>query len=1075
MELMSQRTKMRMNRLRLINWHYLSNETIEFKGSNLFSGENGAGKSTVLDAIQMILTTNTHRFNQAANSDSKRSLKTYVRGKTGEEGNEYLRKGAVISYVAIEMYEESKDRFFVLGLKTDSPDLESDVRRKWFCEEGSFEQLSFIVNNKPAMDNEFKNNGRKITFIHTDKEAKNRFRHRLGHLQDSFFELLPKSIAFKPMKDVKSFVSQFILPEKEVDIEALRENINNLKEMQGIVEQIKRQVSQLEDIQNTYSDIRNIDRQILVIDLLIKIAEYGTNRDNAEKLKNKIAADTQRLVQLRSESGSLDNEYNALNEKYADLLSALKSGENAILINRIKSDIGSAEKDRYAAKQAADKLDEQLRRLKAARKGIPSLIQISDQSLGILEGHDADAEVRNRIVVDIKSCFEKAKTDIDSERITCTAVQQKLTAELNRLSEEIKGLEQNKITYNPNVVKLKGLIEQELANRGINAPVYVLADLLEISEENKNWQNAVEGYLNTQRFYLIVEPQYYDIAASVYDRNKAHVHTAAVVNTARLDTNTSAEENSLASVIVTENRYAKAFVCYVLNKVRMCSSADELKQYETSVTSGCMLYQGKALRKINPDIYRMPYIGKYALQKQLEIKKKEYAEKKTEKEKAESRIKAANSALDLIGYCNFETLADVITSPLELKRINEKLSKLNNDLKEAENDPTYLQLQEKAALLKKEVDQAKSRRDGIIIEITEITSSINTDTSTMIEHETAANHNEQDIKEMSEGNDAALSEARKKYDDHKRTKSSDTIYTNYQPRKAALQNSRNDKVNALNVKQSKYKDGDLGTGLSVMGIYSEEYNTLTRHDLIAYEEKLTAIRNNCEIEFRESFLVKMRENIEKARELFKDLNKTLKPIYYGNDSYQFSYPPDSSKRKLYEMIMSNFNLGEFNLFSTQFDKEYHDEMEELFSKLTASDEKGEDVIREYTDYRSYMDYDIDIVTRDGRSQKFSKIYREKSGGETQTPYYVAIAASFAQIYNTGETVRVIMLDEAFDKMDEERIRSMMDFFKSQDFQIILAAPSTRLELIGEQTDNIVMVYSDADHYSYTEAFSYDEL
>ncbi len=186
----------------------------------------------------------------------------------------------------------------------------------------------------------------------------------------------------------------------------------------------------------------------------------------------------------------------------------------------------------------------------------------------------------------------------------------------------------------------------------------------------------------------------------------------------------------------------------------------------------------------------------------------------------------------------------------------------------------------------------------------------------------------------------------------------------------------------------------------------------------------------------------MRENIEKAISLFKDLNKTLKPIYYGNDSYRFDWEPDKKKKKLYEMIMSDFNLGGFNLFSAQFDEEYHDEMNELFSKLTASDEHGDDVIREYTDYRSYLDYDIDIVSKDGRTQKFSKIYREKSGGETQTPYYVAIAASFVQLYSIGETIRVIMLDEAFDKMDEERIESMLNFFKAQDLQIILAAPTS---------------------------------
>lgn len=68
-----------------------------------------------------------------------------------------------------------------------------------------------------------------------------------------------------------------------------------------------------------------------------------------------------------------------------------------------------------------------------------------------------------------------------------------------------------------------------------------------------------------------------------------------------------------------------------------------------------------------------------------------------------------------------------------------------------------------------------------------------------------------------------------------------------------------------------------------------------------------------------------------------------------------------------------------------------------------------------------------------------------------------------------------MLDEAFDKMDEERIKKMLEFFRSQNFQVILAAPTSRLELIGEQSDNIIMIYTDGSHNSFTQGISYDEL
>ncbi|MBD5548366.1 MAG: hypothetical protein HDQ97_13355 [Lachnospiraceae bacterium] len=46
----------------------------------------------------------------------------------------------------------------------------------------------------------------------------------------------------------------------------------------------------------------------------------------------------------------------------------------------------------------------------------------------------------------------------------------------------------------------------------------VLVDeLLEITDEQ--WRNVVEGYLNTQRFYILVEPENFDIALGIARRN----------------------------------------------------------------------------------------------------------------------------------------------------------------------------------------------------------------------------------------------------------------------------------------------------------------------------------------------------------------------------------------------------------------------------------------------------------------------------------------------------------------------------------------------------------------------------
>ena len=53
----------RLRKIRLINWHRFENETIDVADSVLISGENGAGKSTILDAVQFVVTGSKANFN----------------------------------------------------------------------------------------------------------------------------------------------------------------------------------------------------------------------------------------------------------------------------------------------------------------------------------------------------------------------------------------------------------------------------------------------------------------------------------------------------------------------------------------------------------------------------------------------------------------------------------------------------------------------------------------------------------------------------------------------------------------------------------------------------------------------------------------------------------------------------------------------------------------------------------------------------------------------------------------------------------------------------------------------------
>ena len=104
-----------LTRIRLINWHLFEDAAITCNGTTYFIGVNGAGKSTILDAVQFALVGGQRdvKFNQAALAGGKRSLAAYVRGELGTEGQRYLR-GDCTGVVALE-FRNPDSTFFTHG------------------------------------------------------------------------------------------------------------------------------------------------------------------------------------------------------------------------------------------------------------------------------------------------------------------------------------------------------------------------------------------------------------------------------------------------------------------------------------------------------------------------------------------------------------------------------------------------------------------------------------------------------------------------------------------------------------------------------------------------------------------------------------------------------------------------------------------------------------------------------------------------------------------------------------------------------------------------------------------------
>lgn len=467
------------------------------------------------------------------------------------------------------------------------------------------------------------------------------------------------------------------------------------------------------------------------------------------------------------------------------------------------------------------------------------------------------------------------------------------------------------------------------------------------------------------------------------------------------------------------------------------------------------------VRHINPKHYENPFIGQNAYRVQIENVRKEIEDMTGQRSVLREKVAQYSEVRESANKVNLGLIKLYLYTPENLQDMQNQLAKAEAELKAASNDPTLIELMMRLEAKQKELKELRDERNRLGKENMRLDNQIE-----QWEKEAVRKENESEsllgqLQEQADEEGLLYKEAEMKYQQNHKTKSARTIAENFAPQHSQFVNEREELLNgnhglrALQMQFNQDYTLDFMTGTEGMAEYREARQKLQSVDIIRYEEKLKSAKEDCEEIFRSDFLSRMKEHIEAARNEFRSLNKALGNIYYGDDNYHFKISFDKNKEGLYRMITSENNHEGVNLWTNAFEAEYKEEMSDLFDKLMTRDDNGNKIVEEYTDYRSYLDYDIEIHKKDGSVQRFSDIYGEKSGSETQVPYYVAIAASFYQLYHYGNSVRLMLLDEAFDKMDDERIQSMMDFFNGLGLQVILATPPAKIEIIGEQVGTIL--------------------
>jgi uncharacterized protein YPO0396 len=1039
-----------LERIRLVGWHYFEDALIEIGNRCLLAGDNGSGKSTIVDAIQYAMAADLRkaRFNAAAGErKGGRDLLGYVRCKLGSDATEYLR-GDAAAHVMLE-FSDGEAGFtagvcveaFVDGRLTEHFWLGTGLLAAYLevrSAEGapySFRQFRDHLNGLGTDRAQVFDSKRLYLREFTAKLGVYR---RIGDY-NPYLEAFTRSVSFTPLVSVDKFVCDYILEDRPVEIAAMKANLESYKEAEREAKAAELRIDALRKLISKAGEWRKFQGFIIRQEYLKLAIERSRAFDTKAALGRKLAELEEKRRFLEREIASLDSSRMDWDHERQETEAALARNDAHNLYRRIQEKI-----ERLSLELGEEEKKAERFRLYHSQ---------CEALLGRNLAEDPGAEIPA-----VEAGEAQSRSIRDAARREKEAAGEALRDALTELAE----LERGQPRYDGGPTQLKAALEE----KGIDARF--LADLTEVTAPD--WVDAAEGWLNTLRFAVLVDPKEFQRALEIYDALPRSVAGAFLPNLDRMR-NAKSKEDSLARLVKTSSPYARYYIDFILGDV-MCADIKTLKNYPKAVTKDCMTYSNFTASRISEQVYRRHYLGQAARRERRDFLLLEADRLRRERDQAEAREQKAGEEEERFRRV-YRTLWEMDKLLPSLERCRE----LSAAKRAAEEELVHIdtkgfrELQEKRDRLLQRIQEAGEELRRHNQTLGKIEQAL-TDTGDQLEAESEdLERKEAALRAFGEEYPANLEESAayaeeqiKKVGVPDLLKTYESTLKNFRTRAESLRRE----YHAL----AQNYDRDFNALLSIEPQDSTEaekvLDRLVTSELPEYREKIERTRRDAEREFKDHFIAILNERIEDTRESFKEINSTLKSLSFGRDQYRFVLEERSDRRGQLEIVRKAAEIPsiEDGLFEQFADPAELKAAQELFERiLNASLDSPE--LRSISDYRTYFHYDIKI--RDAESMdpvtgkpvelSLSKVLREKSGGEAQTPYYVAIAASFYRFFqdHPDKTVRLVMFDEAFNRMDDERIGKILEFYRKLDIQIISAVPTEKIEAMLPQMDRINLV------------------
>lgn len=1077
-------------RILINNWGGISHKILTLhEHVNLFSGKSGSGKSTVMDAIQVVLygSVSANFLNKAADdSKNKRSVLSYLRGAQ-KDGSVNRGGQDFCSQIVMEIEDTGTHIVTCIGAAFEVGKNDTELRRyNFFSHSGRMPEDEYLKDGVPytidmirklakersrSVDNRGHGD---VNRVYPSRESylNTLYEVIFGYVESNRMITMEKSaIALKMTSGTGQFIRDYMFPKsRENTVAVISEQLGAYREIRERVEDLEKRIEMLDAVHAADLELTNVRADRVYAEKVLKYIEIegcrtriASRSDDLERAKR----DSERTERRQSE---VQAELTALRNRLIDVKAELK-----------KSDYGQKQQElqemEHTIQLLADNSADWRRIINGLRRwetDETATDYVSNRALQLIDDF-ARGEVTEETCGELRNHLKAAMDNI-SEELAETAVSiRETTKELREKEEALEDMNNDRKPYPRELKEARQQLQSALSDRyGRTIHVHILADLFDVTDEK--WKNAVEGRLGRLKKSMITEPAYALDAAKIFRKMKRFEETDLINSAALKRESPRAEENSLYEAVHTDVDYVDWCLKRYLGRIQKCETVEELDQVRDGVTPDCYSYSNYIFRHLRSRDYtkgacigtkiskaRLRELAKEidALQenligeRQLEASLKEAQKFEDLSQETAQVLRLASAADELEAYYRKQ---EKLKEELRELEDGTRTAELKNEQKQLESD--VADREEKAQTIQKEQIRLGGVLESAERDIRDLTVKLEELTTGFVQDEALTAEVNEEIRKRTEAS----------YRQQVRTQ-----LDRLDEREAELSDERTIARNRFNREYPAY--GFTGVEHS-NDVYDKVLQRCREDFEPKYKEEFKKQYELVYHSLRDNVIATIHGEIKAAYRHRRDINRMLAKIRFSDSIYQIDILPAKNENgQFYDMLMAEeldskvidtggFD-GQLSLMEDDFFRKYEQKIQlltEKFMPLKEEDsqnrEKHRQQMEKFADYRNYLTFSMyeQVIDENGVEKKnyVDDMAGVDSGGEGQNPKYVALLAGFAMLYmqqsNRDSKIRLVLLDEAFSKMDKERSEVCLRYARELELQLIVCVPDERLQSLIRNVD-----------------------